>query len=169
MNYGLVHKQDAVACARAVCDVIGHGKNNKAVELLVETAAAETLLGDFKDPTPNGAGTGLTQVDFETFEWLRTKYMGTAISSRLMSTFGFDLSKTVYQQLRFSPLVSMIFCRLRYHTVPTMIPDTRAGRAEYWKRHYNTSAGKGTPADYLDKCRRSDVDSLFEEDRRQAA
>ncbi|MFW5407725.1 hypothetical protein B7L51_003730 [Pectobacterium brasiliense] len=169
MNYGLINKRDAIIYARAVCDVIGHGKNNKAVELLVETAAAETLLGDFKDPTPNGAGTGLTQVDFGTFEWLRTKYMGTTIAARLLSTFGFDLSKTVYQQLRFSPLVSMIFCRLRYQAVPTIIPSTREGRADYWKRNYNTSAGKGTPAEYLDKCRRCDIDSLFEEDRRATA
>ncbi|MDY2210577.1 hypothetical protein RKG25_29280 [Klebsiella pneumoniae] len=56
MNYGLVSKQDARLYAEAVCDVIGHGKANAAVLLCVETAAAETLLGDYKDPTPTSAG-----------------------------------------------------------------------------------------------------------------
>lgn len=62
MNYGLVSKQDARLYAEAVCDVIGHGKANAAVLLCVETAAAETLLGDYKDPTPTSAGTGLTRL-----------------------------------------------------------------------------------------------------------
>ena len=161
MNYGLINKQDAVSYATAICDVIGHGKNNAAVPLCVETAAAETLLGDFKDPTPTSAGTGLTQVDFGTFEWLREKYRNSRYAPLLLSKFGIDLSRTVYQELRTSPLMAMLFCRLRYLTVSESIPDTREGRAEYWKKHYNTVAGKGTPADYIEKCRRADVDALF--------
>lgn len=160
MNYGLVNKQDAVAYAAAVCDVIGHGKNNAAVALLVETAAAETLVGDFPDPTPTSAGTGLTQVDQGTFEWLRTKYLGSNLAKNLLANFGVDLSRTIYQELRTSPLLAMIFCRLRYLAVNASIPDTREGRAEYWKKYYNTIAGKGTPTDYLEKCKRADVDAL---------
>ena len=30
-----------------------------------------------------------------------------------------------------------------------------------WKKYYNTSAGKGTPQDYIDKCQRAGVDALF--------
>lgn len=161
MNYGLISKQDAVRYAEAVCDVIGHGKTNSAVPLCVETAAAETLLGDYKDPTPTSAGTGLTQVDLGTFEWLRDKYKSSRYAGALLSTFGIDLSRTVYQELRTSPLLAMLFCRLRYLAVTAPIPTTREGRAEYWKKYYNTSAGKGTPADYLDKCRRADVDALL--------
>lgn len=163
MNYGLISKQDAVGYAQAVCGVLGGGAN--AVALLVETAAAETLLGDYKDPTPTSAGTGLTQVDLGTFEWLRTKYQGTTLAGTLLTTFGIDLSRTVYQELRTSPLLSMIFCRLRYLASPGAIPETREGRADYWKRNYNTAAGKGTPVDYLKKCQRSGVDALLNEQR----
>ena len=161
MNYGLISKQDAVRYATVICDVIGHGKNNAAVSLCVETAAAETLLGDFKDPTPTSAGTGLTQVDIGTFEWLRDKYRNSRYAAPLLSTFGIDLSRTVYQELRTSPLMAMLFCRLRYLAVPESIPGTREARADYWKKYYNIVAGKGTPADYLDKCRRADVDALL--------
>lgn len=170
MNYGLVNKIDAISYARAACNVLGGGKNPEStVALLVETAAAETLLGDYKDPTPTSAGTGLTQVDQGTFEWLRDKYKGTALASRLLKEFGIDLSRTVYQELRTSPLMAMVFCRLRYMAVPTVIPATREGRASYWKQYYNTVAGKGTPAEYIEKCQRCDVDALFAEERRIGA
>lgn len=163
MNYGLVRKQDAVCYAEAVCDVIGHGKNNAAVLLCVETAAAETLLGEYSDPTPTSAGTGLTQVDPGTFEWLRYKYKSSRYAGTLLKEFGVDLSRTVYQELRTSPLLAMLFCRLRYLAVPESIPTTREGRASYWKKYYNTSAGKGTPQDYIDKCQRAGVDALFKQ------
>ncbi|CDL63581.1 hypothetical protein [Klebsiella pneumoniae IS39] len=129
MNYGLVSKQDARLYAEAVCDVIGHGKANAAVLLCVETAAAETLLGDYKDPTPTSAGTGLTQVDLGTFEWLRDKYKNSRYAPVLLNQFGIDLSRTVYEELRTSPLMAMLFCRLRYLTVSESIPATREARA----------------------------------------
>lgn len=133
MNYGLVSKQDARLYAEAVCDVIGHGKANAAVLLCVETAAAETLLGDYKDPTPTSAGTGLTQVDLGTFEWLRDKYKNSRYAPVLLNQFGIDLSRTVYAELRTSPLMAMLFCRLRYLAVSESIPATREARAAYWK------------------------------------
>ncbi|WP_117028456.1 hypothetical protein, partial [Klebsiella pneumoniae] len=121
-------KQDARLYAEAVCDVIGHGKANAAVLLCVETAAAETLLGDYKDPTPTSAGTGLTQVDLGTFEWLRDKYKNSRYAPVLLNQFGIDLSRTVYEELRTSPLMAMLFCRLRYLTVSESIPATREAR-----------------------------------------
>ena len=162
MNYGLIDKQDAVRYAQAICDVLGYGKEGQAVALLVETAAAETLIGDYKDPTPTSAGTGLTQVDLGTFEWLRDRYKASRYASVLLNEFGIDLNRTIYQELRTSPLLAMLFCRLRYLVVNESIPNTRSGRADYWKKYYNTSAGKGTPADYLEKCRRADVDALLD-------
>lgn len=163
MNYGLINKQDAVGYARAVCRVLGGGEN--AVALCVETAAAETLLGDYRDPTPVSAGTGLNQIDLGTFEWLRGRYQNTSLASALRAAFNIDLSRTVYQELRTSPLLSMIFCRLRYLASPGAIPTTREGRADYWKKNYNTSAGKGTPADYLNKCQLAGVDALLNDQR----
>lgn len=161
MNYGLASKQDARRYAEAICDVIGHGKSNAAVALCVETAAAETLLGDYKDPTPTSAGTGLTQVDLGTFEWLRDKYKNSRYAIALLKEFGIDLRLIVYQELRTSPLIAMLFCRLRYLAVAESIPATREARAAYWKKYYNTSAGKGTPQDYINKCQRAGVDALF--------
>ncbi|CDL60178.1 hypothetical protein [Klebsiella pneumoniae IS39] len=38
--------------------------------------------------------------------------------------------------------------------------DSRGPRSVL-EKYYNTSAGKGTPQDYIDKCQRAGVDALF--------
>ena len=88
MFYGLMHKEDAVVAARAVCEVIGSpATRENAVALLVETAAAETLLGELRDPTMYAAGTGLTQVDKGTFDWLKGLYANTPVAEAIQRKF----------------------------------------------------------------------------------
>lgn len=158
--YGLVSKSQALEYARAVCSVVGGNPN--AANMMIETAAAETLLGEYRDPTPYAAGTGLTQVDKGTFDWLKGRYKGHSIATQIHNAFGISLSRVSYSDLETSPLLAFIFCRLRYYTVPAAIPPSREGRAEYWKRHYNTSAGKGTPGEYLERCEQAGVDELLQ-------
>lgn len=163
MYYGLKSKEDAVMYARQVCAVVGDPATREAaVALLVETAAAETLLGTLRDPTPYGAGTGLTQVDEGTFDWLKGLYSKGPVADAVLKAFNINLSKTKYQELETSPLLAMLFCRLRYARAPGAIPTSFVGRAEYWKKHYNTSAGKGTVAGYLKKAQECGVPALLE-------
>ena len=37
----------------------------------------------------------------------------------------------------------IVHCRLKYWRVPKSIPNTTKGKAEYWKKYYNTEGGKG--------------------------
>lgn len=159
LYYGLKSASDAVQYARKVVEALGG--DEPAVRLLVETAAAETLLGQLKDPTPYAAGTGLTQVDRGTFDWLKQLYADHRLGNLIIQHFNITLSKTQYQELETSPLMAMIFCRLRYYAVPSKIPETLSGRAAYWKQWYNTSAGKGTVEDYLQKVEKCGVNKLF--------
>lgn len=48
----------------------------------------------------------------------------------------------------------VMFCRLHYLRVAEAVPDGLEAQARYWKRYYNTSAGKGTPEQYLASWRR---------------
>ncbi len=152
IGYGLAGTTQVPEYARAVCDVIGHGSTGAAVPMLVETAAAETLLGQARDLTPYRAGVGLTQIDKGTFDWLKGKYKDSGISQQLADAFGIRLHYVQYDDLRNAPLLAMVFARLRYWTVPEPIPRQIEQRATYWKQHYNTEAGKGTAADYLRRC-----------------
>lgn len=44
-----------------------------------------------------------------------------------------------------------VLCRLRYWMVPDPLPaaDDIEGLASYWKEHYNTPGGAGTPAQFI--------------------
>lgn len=161
MFYGLSSIHSAVAHAVAVCDVLGHGNLGNAALLLTETAAAETFLGEYRDPTERYAGAGLTQVDEGTFDWLKDKFSNTKDEKALHEAFGFTLSDVVYSELELSPLLAFVFARLRYRVVPDSIPATLEGRAEYWKVHYNSSAGAGTIDDYLRKSKQFVPTAIF--------
>jgi hypothetical protein len=152
--YGLVTLKHAVDLSIAVCDVLGHGLNNTAVQQLLETSAVETNLGNFRDPTERYAGSGATQVDEGTFKWLKEKFTGKKEEKALFKAFGFTLSNVTYPELELSPLLAFAFTRLRYLVLTDQIPKTLAGRAAYWKANYNTRAGDGEISDYLEKALR---------------
>lgn len=149
MFYGVISLEHLKAATKAVCDCIGHGRNNKAVAMLLETCAAETHCGNYRDPTPNGAGRGVTQIDHGTFDWLKDKYQNSAIAAKLDERFGIDIRRVQHSELDYNPLLALIFARLRYWTVTECIPATRKLRADYWKKYYNTELGKGTAQHYL--------------------
>lgn len=45
--------------------------------------------------------------------------------------------------------LGVFFARQHYLRVPDPIPHTIPDQAQYWKLHYNTTYGKGTPKRYL--------------------
>lgn len=161
MYYGLANKQQILDLAKLVCDTIGHGSNNNAVEMLVETCAAETLLGTARDGTLYAAGAGVAQTDEGTFVWLKNKYQSRSVNETLKKVMNIDLNRVSYNELDNSPALSLIFCRLRYLVVTAPVPVSIAGRAAYWKEHYNSTAGKGTPQEYLSRCNAAGVPQLI--------
>lgn len=47
-------------------------------------------------------------------------------------------------------------CRIHYYRRPEPLPEAGAlnSQAAYWKRHYNTPAGRGTAAEYVENWKR---------------
>jgi len=152
-GYGLVHSSQAREFAVAVCDVLGHGGNAVAVRLLLETAAQETHVGQFRDPSPDGAGRGLCQVDAIAFVDViqRTPEKDFAL---IKAAFGIDMRQVDHDDLDFSPLLSFIVCRLFYKRIPEAIPAAIDARGAYWKKYYNTYLGKGSVGEYVDNALR---------------
>lgn len=160
MNYGLVSIKHGFMIAKAVSACLGNGKNNNADLMSIRTAAAETQFGLFKDNTPDGAGRGVTQVDADTFYWLKEKALELAPGAcmrtkrnwreRIINDFGIDLKRVEHADLDYNPLLSFIFTRLRYLVVTEEIPTTLEGQAHYWKKHYNSSLGKGTIEHFIE-------------------
>lgn len=148
--YGLTDLSQLVEMSHRVCEVLGHGSNNAAVDLLLETACAETLMGTLRDRTDYRAGGGVTQIDPIGLRDVQKRTPG-RIMQLVRNEFDINLSAVEHRELEHSPLLSLIVCRLHYRLKPEQIPADRLGRAAYWKRHYNTSAGKGSPEEYLDR------------------
>lgn len=152
LYYGLESKAQAFELARQVCDVLGHGENNRAVEMLLETAAAETGLGTFPDRTENN-GFGLCQNDRIGVEDIK-KRAKERDRQRIIEHFGYDIRTVRPEELKEDPLLAFIFCRLHYKLIPNPIPSDLHNRATYWKWFYNTKAGKGTPEHYIKAAQR---------------
>ncbi len=152
MYYGLVKQSHAIDMAKSVCDVFGPGKYGTAADYLIEIAIQETRLGLYLDPTPNGAGRGLTQIDQIAFDDIQRRAKKLNKSS-IHHHWGIDLHRVKHDELDYNPLLALIYCRLFWLLIPEPIPATLQGRAEYWKKYYNTSAGKGTTQDYINNVR----------------
>lgn len=151
--YGLASSDQMRDYARVVCDVLGHGSKNNAMKMLVETAAQETHCGRYRDSTPNGAGRGLFQCDKIAFDDIKARVRHVDVY-KINSEFGIDIRNIDHEQLDYSPLLAAIFCRLFYKFIPQTFPVTLEGRADYWKRFYNTELGKGTVDEYIENARR---------------
>ena len=146
--YGLAQAQQVYQFARAVCDVLGHGANATAIQMLVETAAQETHGGRYRDPSPDGAGRGLCQLDLIAFQDVQQRTRNKDVEA-VREAFGIVLAQVDHDDLDYSPMLSMVFARLFYRLIPDVFPVTVEGRAAYWKEHYNTVLGKGTVDEYI--------------------
>lgn len=124
------------------------GECQEHIDILVETACAETAAGTLKDPT-RYAGMGLTQFDKIPFQDVvrRTRESNKAA---VFEHFGVDLDDVHWEELRHNPMLALIMTRLKYKLIPAPIPKSLEGRAAYWKEHYNTEAGKGTVKHYIE-------------------
>jgi len=144
--YGLVC--DLKHIAVEVCHCLGNGSNNTAVKLLIETAGAETGKGTINDRTKL-AGMGITQFDWIGFTDVldRTRKKD---REKILEYFDINIDWVRWEDLRYNPLLAMIFTRLKYKLIPEAIPSDIKARAYYWKVYYNTEAGKGTISHYLE-------------------
>lgn len=147
--YGVWNDEHLEDVINKVVSVIGGGENAK--KLLWETATAESERGTYPVYNPfRDYGLGVMQ--FDKVGFLDTKERTSqANKDKIKKAFGYDINQVKYEDLRFSVELSVIFARLKYWLVPSPIPSTLQGRAEYWKTWYNSEYGAGTPHKYIAK------------------
>jgi hypothetical protein len=147
--YGLTEHGEIADKAISVCEVLGYGANGVASKFLCEIAAQETHSGRLMDRHTVSAGVGLMQIDRICFDDVRAR-TSNEIWDKVERNFGIIESTLSYEMLAYSPLLAMIFARLFLRLKPEEFPLEVEGRAEYWKKYYNTEAGAGTPGEYLE-------------------
>jgi len=121
-------------------------KSPNALDLLKYTGMHETHGGKLRNPNPNYYG-GHWQIDKGTFKDLQSagpgKYPKLSKAIDKLKTKGHDVRSWKWKDLDEAPTKSAIMAALKYRTVPEKIPSTLNKMALYWKKHYNTSKGKG--------------------------
>ncbi len=149
-NYGLKSDESLFFMAIGVC--LAFTKNEeyakRSANFMVEIAMAETKGGKYWDKTKY-AGMGITQIDKIGFTDT-IKRTPAARKDLVLEKFGVDLNMVEWVELRHNPRLCFLITRLFLLLRPGAIPDNKQDRAAYWKKWYNSSAGKGTVAHYIE-------------------
>jgi len=125
--------------------VIQHTINPDAKELILGTIAIESDFGQYRMQI-NGGALGICQIERPTFEWLKEKYQEKLPFIRPIH----------FIDLEDNDLASVIFCRLKYLSIPYALPSGSDVElmAAYWKRWYNTYEGAGKKEDFIKRYNR---------------
>lgn len=147
--YGISRVTQLFEMIEDVCETMaGTNENVEATkELMICTAAQETLLGTLKDFTTYRHGTGIMQLDPIGVVDIRER-AGKWIDF-CKKEYNFDFSKLQHRELETSPLLSVVAARLRYKVVPRAIPCSTEELWEYYKKYYNSILGAATKEEYM--------------------
>ena len=121
-----------------------------AEALLLGTAAQESHMGRYLHQLGNGPALGPFQMEPATYRdiWSNFIQHRPAIQQRLGGRWPMmPLPDEMVTDL----LLAAVMCRLHYRRISAPLPDATdlPGLARYWKRYYNTPAGRGTEAEFI--------------------
>lgn len=146
--YGAINKNEIIDITSEVVRVLGGGEN--AIKMVLETIATETSMGTLKVKPRYNFGIGLCQFDLPGFNDAKAR-ISKEKKDLILQEFNIDIDQVELRDLAYSPLLSIIFCRVFYLLRPNVIPSTVEERSKYWKKWYNTESGKGTVEHYLEQ------------------
>lgn len=145
---------------RPACEAIGL-YSLAAEQLLLGTACQESKCGTYLHQLGGGPALGIFQMEPATWGDLYKNFMaGDRLTLRdkvdaLASNAG-GKKFPAAEEMTFNLRYAAAMCRIHYYRVKAPLPaagDIEA-QAAYWKRFYNTPAGAGTEAEYLQNWRR---------------
>lgn len=126
--------------------------SEEAVSLLIGTAMIESLGGDYVHQV-KGPACGIYQIEPRTANDILDNYLPRKPVLEMLVHRLYISDLTLEQNLVLNLAFSTAMCRIYYLRIKAAIPKTIEGRAEYWKKYYNTSLGKGSAAAYLSKAK----------------
>lgn len=126
---------------------------SKAAErLLLGTAIVESGLKYTKQI--NGPALGFFQMEPATHDYIWLKFIGATRREHLLQ----GLSKLAVKpadskEMRNNPFYAAAMARINYLRFPEALPDENdiEAIAVYWKKYYNTAAGKGTVERFINE------------------
>jgi hypothetical protein len=122
----------------------------EAEALLLGTAAQESGLGCYVRQLGGGPALGVFQMEPATYHDIWRNYIN----------FQPEISQCLSRRWPMEPepeemitdlILAAVMCRLHYRRVPERLPKhgNIKGLASYWKRYYNTVAGRGDESGFI--------------------
>ncbi|MDB4312143.1 hypothetical protein N9937_01805 [bacterium] len=136
-----------------------------AVNLVLGTACVESDCGKYLKQLDGGPALGIYQMEQVTHRslWVDVleynDHLADLINDYLVSSFyDYEDEETenidsTFKELSGNMYYATAMCRLQYMRFeePLPHPNDIEGLAKYWKKYYNTEAGKGTIEDFIEK------------------
>lgn len=121
----------------------------QAAMLVLGTACVESQCGEYISQLGNGPALGIFQIEPATYNDLIDNYLAyrPELKAKLLALYCENLSAS--ENLTCNLIYQAAVCRLVYYRSPQAIPTDLHGMADYWKKYYNTSKGKGTPEKFI--------------------
>lgn len=133
-----------------VLDHLALPSKNDAAALLLNTAAAESQR-HFLHQLHGGPALGIYQMEPATHDDIFTNFLAhrTDLRDRVLG-LSIDGEPDAGQMIG-NLYYATAMARIHYWRVPAPMPDAGdvQAQADYWKAHYNTELGAGTPAHFL--------------------
>lgn len=130
--------------------------SNAAENLIMGTAAQESHL-EFVKQLNGGPALSLFQMEPATYDDIWGAYLDYRpdLSARVRSAVSTH-TRPPADRLKWDFRLATIMCRLHYRRVQDALPHEHDvwGMAHYWKQHYNTPLGAGTPQEFVDNYER---------------
>ena len=127
----------------------------KAEALLLGTAAQESAMGRYLHQLGGGPALGVFQMEPATFRdiWRNYIHFQPDITRRLALHWPMEPEP---EEMISDLMLAAVMCRLHYRRVLEPLPDHQdvGALAAYWKRYYNTPAGRGVESDFIQSWRR---------------
>lgn len=121
-----------------------------AVNLLLGTCLQESMGGLFLRQV-KGPACGIYQMEPATAQDIIDNYLKhrPALLEKVFQFYNYYNS--LEDNLTGNLFFATAMCRVHYLRVKEKLPNCTTGYATYWKKYYNTSAGKGTVMEFIDK------------------
>ncbi len=125
--------------------------SKEAENLLVGTACAESLCGQYRRQLGGGPAFGIYQMEKATAYDILQNYLTYRMDLKKKVIRFWDNTKSLEQNLETNDEFATAMCRVHYLRVPAAIPKRKKEMGDYWKEYYNTKYGKGSASDFLTK------------------
>ena len=135
---------------KPACEAIGLW-SVAAEELLLGTACQESKCGQYLHQLGNGPALGIFQMEPATYRdhWTNFLRYRSEMAGKLIAMCGHVAPAP--EEMIWNLLFAAAMCRVHYYRVKAPLPKAGdlAAQAEYWKRHFNSALGAGTPQEYV--------------------